>query len=304
MNLRQGKMVVVAGANGDLGQRIVRSLADEGAVVVALVRSYPNPDILQAWTRAGVKPVEVDYRDVDKLTEACRGALCAVSALAGLEETIMKAQGVLLEALLRAKVPRFIPSDFSLDFTKIDANSNRNLELRRTFAARVDAASIQATSILNGAFAEMLTGPAPIVLRRLRRILYWGDAASLLDFTAMDDVAAYTAQAALDPSTPRYLRISGSVRSSNDLAEDASRATGKRYRTWRAGGLGMLRGLTQVMRRVAPQPGELYPPWQGMQYLHNMYSGQGKLRPLDNNRYGPRQWESVESFLVKAFKEN
>lgn len=297
MSQKNKQIVVVAGATGDLGQRIVRALVLAGADVVALVRPSTHATVLDTWASQGVKPVEVDYRNLDTLTEACRGASCAVSALAGLHETIIEAQGALLRALVLAKVPRFIPSDFSLDFTKIAAYSNRNLALRQAFAEQVDAADLQATSILNGAFTEMLTGPAPIVLTRLRRILYWGDGASPLDFTAMDDVAAYTAQAALDATTPRYLRIAGSVRSSHELAEDASKATGHRYKTLRAGGINTLSRLARLIRRMAPQPGVLYPPWQGMQYLHNMYSGQGKLAPLDNDRYGPRTWVSVAAFL-------
>jgi hypothetical protein len=41
-----------------------------------------------------------------------------VSALSGLREVIVDAQKVLLDAAVAASVPRFIPSDYSLDFTE------------------------------------------------------------------------------------------------------------------------------------------------------------------------------------------
>jgi len=40
-----------------------------------------------------------------------------VSALAGLRDVIVETQAALLDAAIKARVPRFIPSDFSIDFT-------------------------------------------------------------------------------------------------------------------------------------------------------------------------------------------
>jgi hypothetical protein len=68
-------------------------------------------------------------------------------------------------------MPRFIPSDYCIDFTKLPPGTNRNLDLRREFHERLDRAPIAATSILNGRFADMLTGQAPIVLFKFKRVL-------------------------------------------------------------------------------------------------------------------------------------
>lgn len=48
-----------------------------------------------------------------------------------------------------------------------------------------------------------------------------------------------------------------------------------------------------------PKNDELYPAWQGMQYLHNMLSGKAKLEPLDNDRYPEIKWTSVYEVLSK-----
>jgi hypothetical protein len=73
---------------------------------------------------------------------------------------------------------------------------NRNLDLRRDFHKRLDRTSISATTIFNGAFAGMLTGQMPLILFKLKRVLYWGDADQRMDFTTMDDTPAFTASAA------------------------------------------------------------------------------------------------------------
>ena len=61
------------------------------------------------------------------------------------------------------RVPRFIPSDYSADFTRTRPGDNRNLDFRRAFVERIDCAPIKATSILNGAFMDMLGSEMPII---------------------------------------------------------------------------------------------------------------------------------------------
>jgi nucleoside-diphosphate-sugar epimerase len=289
--------IVLAGATGNLGGRIARALRARGAIVRALVRRGSSAETVSALKAAGVTIVEVSFADPDGLTRACAGATCVVSALSGLRGVIVDAQTELLHAAVTARVPRFIPSDYCIDFTKLAPGSNRNLDLRRDFRARLDAAPIAATSILNGAFAELLTGQAPIVIRKFERVVFWQDADQLMDFTAMDDAAAFTAAAALDDATPRFLRIAGDEISARGLASVASEITRRRYRTFRAGGLRRLRLLTRVARLVAPGGDATYPPWQGMQYLHDMFSGEGKLHPLDRRRYGGIRWTTAANVL-------
>ncbi|WP_375410813.1 NmrA family NAD(P)-binding protein [uncultured Methylobacterium sp.] len=214
--------VLLAGATGDLGGRIARELRKRSVAVTAIVRRGTAADRTARLRALGVDVVELDLDSVAEVAATCTGTTCVVSALNGLEETIIGTQGVLLDAAVAAGVPRFIPSDFSLDFTRTPAGSNRNMDLRRDFKARLDVAPIRATSILNGAFADMLTGQAPFILFGLRRVLHWGDVAQPIDFTTMDDVAAFTAAAALDPATPRVLRIAGEQTSPRGLAAAAS----------------------------------------------------------------------------------
>ncbi|WP_230206749.1 hypothetical protein [Novosphingobium sp. Gsoil 351] len=49
--------------------------------------------------------------------------------------------------------------------------------------AIADAAPIRVTSILNGAFMDMLGAEMPIIQPRVRRVLYWRSADQPLDFT-------------------------------------------------------------------------------------------------------------------------
>jgi len=292
-----GATIVVAGATGNLGGRIVRALLERGASVRALVRHGAAPDKLQRLQQPGVTIASVDLNDASRVTPACSSASCVVSALQGLRDVIVETQTVLLDAAIKSDVPRFIPSDYSIDFTRFPPGENRNLDLRRDFHQRLDRTSIRATTIFNGAFADMLTGQMPLILFKRKRVLYWGDADQRMDFTTIDDTAAFTASAALDPSTPRFLRIAGDRLSARELTAVVSEVTGKEFRLWRAGSLRMLGALIGIARMVAPGEKDLYPAWQGMQYMRNMFDGRAKLEPLDNGRYPGIRWTSARDVL-------
>ncbi|WP_276498929.1 NmrA family NAD(P)-binding protein [Pontibacter litorisediminis] len=291
--------IVLAGATGDLGGRIAQALLERGAHLRVLVRRSSDRSKVDALQKAGATIYEVDYHDATALAKACEGANCVVSALSGLHYVMVGIQALILNAAVAAGVPRFIPSDFAIDFTKLPHGNNRNLDFRQEFKERLDRAPIAATSVLNGMFTDLLTGEAPIVLFPLKRVMYYGSADQLMDFTTIQNTSEYTAAAALDPTTPRYLRIAGDVLSAKGLCEAASKATGEEFKLLRVGGLGLLNTLIKVTKALTPRSKEVFPAWQGMQYMRDMFSGLPKLAPLDNGRYPEIRWTSVAEVLAK-----
>jgi len=291
--------IILAGATGDLGRRIARELTRLDATVIGLARKTsqtggPRP------TANDVHHVVVDYDDQASLEALCAGASCVVSALSGVRDVIVDMQSTLLNAAVRAGIPRFIPSDFAADFTTLPPGRNRNFDLRREFRERLDAAPIRATSILNGMFTELLVEDAPFVLPRIRRVLYFGSPDQPMDFTTKDNVAQFTARAALDDDAPRWLRISGHRCSARDLADAATRAFGQPFRLLRGGSANTLTAAATAVRLLAPGRSATFPVWQGMQYMRDMYDGRGLLEPLDNNRYDQIDWTTVEHVLSKG----
>lgn len=263
----------------------------------ALVRSRNHETArLEA---SGVALHEVDFNSVESLRKACEGGSCVVSALSGLRDVIVEAQTRLVDAAIEAKVPRFIPSDFAIDFTKLPKGRNRNLDFRREFRERLETKKISATSILNGAFMELLNGQAPFLVFPIRRAVYFGDGDKPMDFTAMDDVAKFTAAAALDAKTPRDLRIAGQSVTPAELAQIATQVTGQPFKTLRAGGLRRMNALIFITRKLARGENEVFPPWQGMQYSRDMFDGRGRLTPLDNDRYPYVRFTQIREMLER-----
>ena len=290
--------VLVAGATGDLGQRIVRELLTHDTRIRVLTRpgSGTAAGLYAANDRIDI--VEAAYTDHTALTAAVSGVNVVVSAVSGIRPVIIDAQRALLAAAVAAGVPRFIPSDYSSDYRSIALGSNRNFELRREFAADLDAAPIQVTSVLNGAFADMLTGTAPMIAFGRRKVMFWSSADQILDFTTKDDVARVVALVALDADAPRVVEVAGDRVTARGVAQTMTELTGTPFKLQFAGTAGTLSLLAKAVRRFSKSTDAAFPAWQGMQYFVSMFSGQAQLRHVDNDRYGVHDWTKVRQVLA------
>lgn len=283
------KLIIVAGATGNLGRRICEHLLNEGALVRALTRSRENEKVVDQR----IELVNVDYANSTKLRGALTGAFSVISALSGLHDVIVKTQSQLLSASIDAGVLKFIPSDYCIDYRNLPTGQNRNLDIRREFAEQLSSSKIKATSVMNGMFTELLREEAPVILPKVKRIFFWGDADQQMDFTTIDNTAQFTALAALDDATPRWLLIAGQQASMTDLKNIASTISGKQYKFFRPGGLSAFKLVIKLTRMFAPGKEEIFPAWQGMQYLHDMLTGLPKFKSLDNSRYPRIVWTPI-----------
>lgn len=290
--------IAILGATGNLGARIVKSLIEKRAVVRAIVRSSSeDDDKTEKLRQSGVEVIMADMSNQDELATALTGASAVVSALQGLKDVIVDTQSIVLKAAIDAGVPRFIPSDFCTDFTKLRPGENRNFDLRREFFNIIDNSTIKATSIFNGAFADILAYSAPFVDIKNKKIGYWENPDWKIDITSMDNTAAFTANAALDESAPRKLLIAGFQISAKELQVLASEVFGTPFTLTNLGSVADLAANNKKERADHPEgEKEVYASWQGTQYLHSMFSAHHEQ--LDNDRYPGINWTGANEILT------
>ena len=291
--------ILVAGGTGNLGGRIIRDLIKRGAEVRAIVRHETDSEKAEKLKKLGAEVISVDMSNAEELKSACQGVSCVVSALSGLHETIVDAQTQLLDAAIAAGVPRFIPSDFASDFTRLPEGDNRNFDLRKEFHKYLDKSPIAATSIMNGAFADILSYNTPLYDFKNYSVAYWGDNPDWkIDFTTMDNTADYTAAAALDSETPRALRIASFQVSPKDLAAIGEEVKKQEFKLVPVGSLEDFAAANKKDRAANPAgENEVFPDWQGKQYLHSMFSVHNET--LDNDRYRDVEWTSAVDIISK-----
>ena len=119
----------------------------------------------------------------------------------------------------------------------------------------------------------------------------WGDADQLLDFTSIDNSAEFAAsRRALGLLLLQGFCAELRGIKSAPAGEDSGEVTKHKFKLFRAGSMRRYGRLIRFTQLVFPQKGALYPVWQGMQYMPNVYSGRAKLEPLDNERYPGMRW--------------
>ena len=294
------KSILVAGATGNLGNRICRELIKRGAEVSALVRASTNAEKIEVLKKMGVKVFEVNVYNIEVIAKVCTGVDCVVSALAGLGDVIVDLQKRILDGAIKAGVPRFIPSDFCTDYNDLVPGENRNFDLRREFKKYLDNTPIKASSIFNGAFADILKYNTPTLNLKDKSIGYFGDKADWkLDFTTMDDTAAFTAEVALDDNAPRNLQIASFQVSPNMIWAEVKGATGQEFTIRQLSGLQEYAQFIKKQRADNPAgENELYAKWQQSQYMYSMFSTQH--RKLSNERYTNLSWTTSLAY-IKTF---
>jgi uncharacterized protein YbjT (DUF2867 family) len=290
----------MAGAAGWLGHQIARALLDAGkAEVRALVRAATTDQAktgrIDDLRAGGMEVAPGDLADPASLTRACAGIDVVISAVQGGPEVIIEGQGRLLAAAEAAGVGRMIPSDFSIDISRLDYEDNYNLGLRKKFGESFRASSVAPTPVYCGGFLDTVLSPRfPTVDWEKGIVRYWGDGNQPIDSTAISDVAVYTAAAATDPEmSGRPLRVAGSSLTGKELANALGSATGRRFEAQSLGTLQQLRQLIEEKKKTAKNPWE----WLSLQYAWCSASGKGKLQALDNSRYPEIRPLTVEEYV-------
>lgn len=294
------KAILVAGATGNLGNRISRELIKRGAAVRALVRSSADPEKVEALKKAGVEVLEADLNNTDEIAAASAGIDCVVSALAGLSDVIVDLQGKILDGAVRAGVSRFVPSDFCTDYNDLVPGENRNFDLRRAFKEKLDSSSIKASSVFNGCFADILKYNTPVLNLKDKSIGYWGEKADWkLDFTTMDNTAAFTAEVALDDNAPRNLHIASFQISPDMIRADVKEATGQEFKIYQVTSIDNFAQFIKKQRAEDPAgENQLYAKWQQAQYMYSMFTTQHSR--LSNENYNNLSWTTSLDY-IKSF---
>ena len=272
--------VLVVGAAGKLGRKIARAVQAKGFRPKLGVRDVQGAP---ADLKGLGDVVRADLTDPESLRMACDGVNIVISAVQGGPDVIVDGQTRLLEAAQATGVTRFVPSDFSLDLFALDEGENWNSDMRRTFDQRLIASGLGYTIFLNGGFMEAMLSPyIGMVDREAGTLSFWGDGATAIDMTSMDDVAAYLAEVIGDPATlNEVVRIAGDALTMPQIAAAFERATGQTLTLSSHGSIE--EGYAQLEKLKAEHADimRILP----FMYQLPMMSGKAKLRHVANARY-------------------
>jgi len=295
--------VLVAGSTGMLGSKIVAALIDKGDIDVrAMVRSInddneENHQKIETMKAKGAAIVEGNLMKPETLLPLCAGVDVVVSAV-GNNEVTVPGQKHLIDAAKQQGVKRFIPSDYSVDYRKLDYGDNDNLDKRKEVFEYLQQSGLEYTLVLNGAFMDNVGTPyMPQFDLEHQTFQYWGDGETPLDFTTTDDTAKYVAEAVTDLDLANTaLEVAGDVLTAKQLKAVYEEETGNQLQEKPLGSVAELQAWIAAKKPSASSPVEYVP----QQYEYAMVSGKGKLDRLQNDRYPHIKPLTIKQFLSKA----
>jgi uncharacterized protein YbjT (DUF2867 family) len=290
--------VLVVGSTGMLGTKIISALLDKGATVVkAMVRPGSNNQKIAEMIAQGAIIVEGDLMKPETLLPICEGVDVIISAV-GNNQTTVPGQKNLIDAAKLQGVKRFIPSDYSVDYRKLDYGDNDNLDKRKEVLSYLQQSGLEYTLILNGAFMDNFGTPYAAQFDLDNGVFeYWGDGETPLDFTTTDDTAKYVAETVSDPDLVNTaLEVAGEVLSNKQLLAAYEEATGKKLTEKRLGSVEDLKAWIEQKKPSANSPVEYIP----QQYEYAMVSGKGKLNNIQNSRYPHIKPLTVRQYLQQT----
>jgi len=248
-------MILVAGATGELGGRVVRLLLERGESVRCLVRAATDTSALEAL---GAEIARGDLVDRASLDRACAGiqtAICTASAIGrllggaggpSLDEVDDTGVGNLVAAAEEAGVARFVYMSYTgvalgLGFPLERAKAANEERLRRS--------SLRAVIVRPDAFQEVHLAPVGQFDIAACKVGVLGRGDTKRRWVATDDVAALVAALALEPDPPAVVEVGGpEALSRNEAVELVQRVTGRKLKVRR-----MPRPLVRLALRVLPK---------------------------------------------------
>ncbi|TVY63671.1 Isoflavone reductase-like protein PCBER [Fusarium oxysporum f. sp. cubense] len=143
--------IAVAGAAGDLGSAVFKSLIDSNKFNLTVLTRIGSKSTFPE----GIKVIQVDYNSLDSLTSALQGQDAVVSTVGSLA---IPSQTLLIDAAVATGVKRFLPSEFG---SNLSIPSVRKLPLLRTkvdiedkLVALANEGKISYTFVYSSAFLD------------------------------------------------------------------------------------------------------------------------------------------------------
>lgn len=194
--------VGLAGITGKFGRLLASKLLQKPDVVLRGYCRDPKKVIAPIASSSQVQLFQGEAYDDDKIRSFVKGCDVVVCAYLGDGKLMVDGQKKLIDGCEAEAVPRFVASDWSLDYTKLELGEFFAKEPMQHVKAHLEAQkNVKGVHILIGAFMEVIFGPFFQAFDPASKTFkYWGDGTEAWEGTTYENAAEYTAAIVTDPS--------------------------------------------------------------------------------------------------------
>lgn len=199
--------VAIAGITGRFGRTLAAELLNKHDVVVkGLVR---DPSKLPESIRSApaLQVVQCDAWDKTGLRSFVKGADVVVCTYAGDDRLMIDGQKLLIDASEAEDVPRYIASDYTIDFTQIEYGQLPSKDPVKRVHEYLSSKTIKGVHVLIGAFLDTFWGSWFGVSNPSENSLsLWGQGEEIWELTSYKNAAEFVALLALDTKAVGFQR--------------------------------------------------------------------------------------------------
>ena len=207
----------IAGITGKFARLLASSLLEQDPKIE--IRGFArDPSKLDISTSSipNLQIFQGDAFEADKIRPFVRGCDVVVCCYLGDDKVMIEGQQLLIDVAKDEQVPRYVASDWSLDWTKLDRGEHFAKEPCQIVKAYLDdKEGIEGVHILIGGFTDVVFAPFFRIWDSENTTLcYWGTGDEAWECTTYLNSAQYTAAVCLDREASGVLRCESALLSS------------------------------------------------------------------------------------------
>ncbi|KAF9638036.1 hypothetical protein BFW01_g8933 [Lasiodiplodia theobromae] len=291
--------VGIAGLTGKFARLVASSLLEKpNARIRGYVRDPTKLDSSLALNPR-VEVIQGEAYDAAKARTFVQGCDVVICAYLGDDKLMVEGQKILVDACEAEKVPRYIASDYCLDFTKLEKGQLFPKDPMIEVKEYLDQQQIvKGVHVLIGGFMDTIFSPYfQIWDSESKALKIWGGEDLVWEITSYKTAAQYVAAVAMDSEAVGVKKFLGDRKSNRQIADAIRSVRGVQAQVET---LGTLDSLYKRMHELKQQYPENPFKYMAMFYQYYCVNGQCYLGDLDNGRYPEVRPESLEDFLRRA----
>ncbi|OTB01929.1 hypothetical protein M426DRAFT_25241 [Hypoxylon sp. CI-4A] len=293
--------VGIAGITGKFSRQLASALLKIPDVTV---KGYcRDPSKVPETLSSKVSLTKGDAFDESAIRSFVAGCDVVVCGHLGDPKLMVDGQKLLIDACAAENVPRYVASDWSVDYTKIELGQLFPKDPMIHVKAYLDSQDkVKGVHVLVGMFIEVLFSPPFGTYDAASTTFkYWGTGDEIWEGTTYQNAAEYTAAVCADKSAAGIVKLVGGRQSFKQIAETFGKVYGVEPKVERQGSLDELFKHMNSLREKDPQNVFSY-----MFYFYQYYmaNGQTLLGPeLHNEKYPQVKPVSWEDFMRATPKD-
>ncbi|KIW17507.1 hypothetical protein PV08_04701 [Exophiala spinifera] len=290
--------VGIAGFTGRVATLLASSLLEQDPNVhIKGLARVPDNVAKSISSKSNVQVFQGGAFDPDQIRSFVRGCDVVVCCYSHDDRIMVDGQKLLIDLAEEEGVPRYVASDWCLDYTKLEMGELFAKEASQRIKVYLDSRnSIKGVHMLIGGFAEVIFAAFFRIWDwQTSTLRYWGTGDEIWECTTYRDSAQYTAAVCLDRNAVGVFRFVGDVISTKAIAAALEKVYGVKPKLEYQGSIDELRS---TMITEKEKHGDDYWNYVFHWYHYFTLSGKALMGPkYDNDEYPQVKPVKVDEFL-------